>query len=347
MAGVARERKWTEEEDRHLMRLRAELGPRWLDIAEQIGGRFNGNACRVHYADLQRNGLVPLVVPRHDPHQNETPAEAWDRIKQRTSRDVARHKSLRFVDVHVADSKPILISKISDQHIRETGPVDLVRMEEDATLIRETDGAYAILGGDGIDNHIKHLSAMVHGGTNAKEEWKAYDHYLGMFTGKQGSKILAMISGNHDDWTVDKAGVNMAQILAERNNLFFAPDEVLVRLAFGNETYRIKVRHQYQFNSQFNKTHSIKRLWEMGEDDFDVGVVCHLHEAAMEPFFKHGQLRWAMRPGSYQLTSAYSRQRGFNQSSPTCPSVVYWPDQHKTLGFFDLRDAVIYLKAVR
>src|SRR5688572_6173798 len=166
MPGVTKEARWTPDEDLQLLRLRSELGPKWSEIVETLGGRFTADACRSHYAALQRNGQAPLVVPRHDPHQNETPEEAWNRIKVSTARSVERHKALRFVDVHVGDTKPILIASISDQHIRETGPVDLVRMEEDAALIRETEGAYAFLGGDGIDNHIKILTAMVHGGTN-------------------------------------------------------------------------------------------------------------------------------------------------------------------------------------
>ncbi len=342
MPGRPQEEGWTPEKDERLMRLRAELGPKWLDIAEAIGGHST-EACRFRYNTLKRDGLVPKVVPLHNPKDDEPADALWERVKQRTRRDVERHKKLRFVDAHLPDTGVVAITVVSDQHIRETGPVDIERMEEDALLIRDTPGCYGILGGDGVDNHIKHLTAMRHGGTNPKEEWKMYDHYLSFF----GDKLLAVISGNHDDWTTDQAGVGVIERLAKDRKLFFAPDEVVVRLVVGQETYKVKVRHQYRFNSEFNKTHTVKRLWEMGLDDFDVGVVCHHHEAALEPFVKHGRVVWGARPGSYQITSAYSRQKGYNQTFPTCPTFLFWPDSHYVLGFLDLRDALRHLTACR
>ena len=54
------------------------------------------------------------------------------------------------------DSGPIAISVISDQHIAPNTACDFVRMKEDAELIRNTPGFYAVFGGDGVDNHIKH-----------------------------------------------------------------------------------------------------------------------------------------------------------------------------------------------
>jgi len=129
--------------------------------------------------------------------------------------------------------------------------------------------------------------------------------------------------------------------------VFFAPDEVVLDLDVGGQPYRMKVRHQYRFNSTFNQTHSVKRLWEMGEDAFDVGVICHHHTPALEPFLKHGLVRWAARPGSYQLTSGYARRYGHATAFPTCPTFVLWPGSRRIVGFLDVREAAEYLTLLR
>src|SRR5512146_1839854 len=103
----------------------------------------------------------------------------------------------------------------------------------------------------------------------------------------------------------------------------------------------------YRFNSQFNLTHTVKRMWEMGEDKFDIGVVCHHHELSIEPFYKHGQQIWAARPGSYQVDSAYNRRMGFNKCKPSCPTFILFPDAHEILGFPDIRQAANILTILR
>jgi predicted MPP superfamily phosphohydrolase len=58
-------------------------------------------------------------------------------------------------------SKPVAISFISDQHIAPGSPVDMKRMREDAEIVASTRGMFAILGGDGVDNPIKHRHAII------------------------------------------------------------------------------------------------------------------------------------------------------------------------------------------
>ena len=222
-------------------------------------------------------------------------------------------------------------------------------MREDAELIRDTSGLYAVLGGDGIDNHIKHRSAVINSASVPGNEYRLYAHYLRMF----GTKLVAAISGNHDDWTHDLGGVDVVSMLAERERLFYAPDylqlSVVIQSVDGDQRqeYQVRIRHQYRYNSSLNNTHGMKRMWEMDERDFDIGVLCHLHEPAMEPFKKHGEWRWAFRPGSYQVTSGHSRRYGYNFSQPTCPTVILHPTKREMIGFLDVRQAASYLKYLR
>ena len=276
------------------------------------------------------------------PPASDSPAAVWQLAEQRTATDLTKHRTQHVADL-VLPGQPVAVAVVSDQHIRLSGPVDLKRMREDAELIAQTDGLYAILGGDGVDNHIKHHAAMVHGGSAPNQEWQLFDHYLGLFQ----DKILAVVSGNHDDWTSDVSGVSKLKDLAEARRLFMAPDEVVLHLSVGDQPYTVLVRHQYRFNSQLNQVHTVKQLWNYGNTKFDIGVVCHHHTPAIEPFLRHGQVVWGARPGSYQYTSSYARRYGHASAFPTCPTFLLWPDSKRILGFMDVRDAADYLTYIR
>ena len=76
---------------------------------------------------------------------------------------------------------PIAICAISDQHIAKGTPCDFARMREDAELIRDTEGFYAVLGGDGVDNHIKHRAAMISAGSGPDDQRRLFDYYFQLF----------------------------------------------------------------------------------------------------------------------------------------------------------------------
>ncbi len=339
-----------------LVRLRAMYGPNWTRIANEMG-HDSPDAIRLYHNAKVRAGKLasPPLGPQHIPpivtgtaDPAESPAEMWERAKKATKRDVKRARQLRLADVAILDDYPVALSAISDQHIRESGPIDIERMERDATLVRETPGVYAVLGGDGADNHVKHRAAMAAGGSAPRREWQMYDHYLGMFRGEdQPSKLVAMISGNHDEFGKDMTGLDEVARLARDHAIFYAPDELLLTVTVGKVPYRVKIRHQYRYNSSFNKLHTVQRLWDMGDDDFDIGIVCHHHEGTVGDFGKHGRTIYAARPGSYQITSGYGRRYGFPLTTPTCPTFILYPDRFKIVAFRDIEDAVFHLNALR
>lgn len=342
------------EADQQLITALTDPHKNWKHISEIVG--YSVDACRMRARRMQYPGWdiarpdgiaishVPPIVSIPETAARLPPADLWRKVEETTDRDVARHQTERLVDIVVPDTRPIGLTFASDQHIRQSGPIMIRRMREDAELVAITDGLYAALAGDGVDNHIKHREAMANGGDKPKDSWKLYDHYLGMF-GEH--KILALVSGNHDDWTRDFTGIDQVQRLAENRRVFYAPDEALLRFRVGDQFYHVLMRHQYRYNSTFNLGHTVKRLWEMGNDDFDIGVLGHHHEPACEPFVKHGMRRYAIRPGSYQFTSTFSRRKGFVHSYPTCPTVILWPDRRQLVGFWDVWEAASYLRLLR
>ena len=184
----------------------------------------------------------------------EGPSE-WARAEKKGVNNIRKAQKRGKFNVSF-DSGPIAISVISDQHIAPNTACDFVRMKEDAELIRDTPGFYAVFGGDGVDNHIKHRSAMIGSRTNPDEQWRLFDYYLQLF----GDKILAVISGNHDAWTAQIGGVDYLSKLAEKNKICYAPAEARLNINVAGQEYKMVVRHQTgRFNSSLNQTHAVKR----------------------------------------------------------------------------------------
>lgn len=291
------------------------------------------------FADPEKEGTTIV----HKAREEINIAQLWADAEGINNRLIEYHKNLPYFDVEIRDSKPISISFLSDQHIAPNSPCDLEKMHKDAELIATIDGAYAILGGDGVDNHIKHRAATLHQRTPPGTQWQLYDYYLSLFK----DSILVMVSGNHDDWTMDFAGIDMVGTLAKKNKLHYAPDAAYVNLSLNGQPYLVAMRHQYRFNSQLNLGHTVKRWYDQGEVPFDVGCVGHHHEAHFELFYRHGLDRLALRPGSYQIHSTYARRYGFNYSKPVSPTVVFWPDRREMMAFKDVHQGVEYLSFLR
>ena len=312
-------------------------GERFITFAPMQPTTLENQRLKMEIAALKAAPRVTCDSP-----SNPTPEELWNRAKaDNRLRCEQAQKEGRFA-VSFADG-PIAICFASDQHLAVGEPTDMDQMQADAELIAATPNLYVILGGDGVQNHIKHRAAMLNSRSTARDQYLLYDHYLTILN----RSILAVIDGNHDKWSLQFAGIDMVQILCRDNKLCYARDEAHIDLVVGDVKYTASVRHQYRYGSSFNQTHTVKRWWEMGPVNWDIGVVCHHHEASVEPFTKHGVERWAARPGSYQITSAYSRQYGFNNTKPTCPTFILHDRARKIEGFASLETGVKVLNALR
>ena len=352
----------TESKYREAMAAKKKFGT-WVEAAKQLGvsqSTLRSRAARGPYGKKK----PPIPVPAGELEQfqaaakhfvaeippqiespsitggydEKTPEEMWleaeagcaEKIKKARTREKFR---VRFAEPRIA------VAFMSDQHIAPGTPCDLKRMREDAELIRRTPGLYCILGGDGTDNHIKHRSAMLSARSTPTEQWQLYEYYLNIL----GPKLICAVSGNHDTWSAQIAGLDMLGWLGRTNKIVTASHGAFLEILLGSQEYRVHIRHQYRYNSGFNMTHAVKQMLRMGEHDFDLGVIGHHHEAAMEAFMWRGQQRWACRPGAYQISSAHSAQYGYETAVPTCPTFLLSGQERDIVGFFDVRTAVKYI----
>lgn len=284
----------------------------------------------------------PPVECAYQPGEEADPANLWREAEQRNTSNIARCLDSTRFTAKFGD-EAIGLTFVADQHIDANGTCDLARMRADAEQIASTPGLYAILGGDGINNHIKHRAAMVNSRSNPSEQYRLYDYYLQLLR----DSLLVVICGNHDDWSTAFAGVDGVGWLAERHKLHYARHEARVSLSVGATEYAVAVRHQYRYNSSLNLLHTVKRWWDQGEEPFDVGVICHHHVGAIEQFRRHGRERWAARPGSYQVFDEHGAQYGYAVTWPTCPTFIFSPDRRHVVGFTDLSDAIRHLRIMR
>ena len=155
------------------------------------------------------------VIIRPETPEEETPSgDVWKAYEERNEQKIARHKAEgRYIAEFPHEI--IGVSFISDQHIAGNQICDLKRMREDAELIANTPGLYACLGGDSIDNHIKHRAAVLAARTTPGDQYELFDHYLSLFS----DSILGVITGNHDDWTPQVAGLDVIASICKQHGI--------------------------------------------------------------------------------------------------------------------------------
>ncbi len=272
--------------------------------------------------------------PECDYEEDEDSPEVLWKIEEEKSAKKIRKLRTRGTFRWTAPGPHLLLCFISDHHI--DGGSDMVQMRMDADLIRTTPNCYAILGGDAVNNHIKHRGAMVSSEMTPENQYKLYSNYLG----RLADRCLLQVSGNHDDWTKQFAGVDLLGRILREQRVCFNPSEAYMDIKVGSQTYVIGVRHQFRMNSSFNQTHSVKQWLRLGQREFDIGCVGHHHEHAIESFIYREKLRWGCRPGSYQYSSTYSEALGYNPSQPTCPAFLLRGDTFDIQGFPTVRAAI-------
>ena len=270
--------------------------------------------------------------------------EIWMALEeyQRSCRVLSTHQD--EVSVHIDSNKPIILLFLSDLHIGAvSGHYRELRKTVD--IISETSNCYMCSTGDTVDNYLPswHSSGLFTV-MCPPEIQKVLVEYL---FSRIGGKLLALVQGCHDEASHHSDDFDWTKFLTAKfgcANLGFGGT---LHLKVGEVTYDVMMRHKYRYNSSFNLTHTVKRMFEhLGE--FDVGVVAHNHKAAIEQAEKTGLARVFVRPGSFKGMDRYARQGGFAPDSRCyMPCVVLFPFVRKMVPFLHLGDAVEVLGGLR
>ncbi len=238
---------------------------------------------------------------------------------------------------------PILITNLSDLHL-ENRFCDRRRALEDIRLVRDTEGAFGLFGGDGIDNFIKHAAAMISTEKTPAQAFAMLEYYLN----EGGGKVIGGISGNHEYWTKQFAGIDQLTSIMGRLKIAYSPHRLRVILKINGLEYHIELRHSYRFKSSINLSNQFLRMWEHSDWEWDIGLVGHTHDGPyVVPFTRHSKERWGGLTGSYKVFDDHGEQWGFNAAYPSSPGFILWPAHKEIVAFKDLRRGIATLKAIR
>jgi transposase-like protein len=210
--------------------------------------------------------------------------------------------------IKINDDKPIAVAMLSDLHLG--GPyVDYRSLKADAQMIAETDGFYAIGGGDYFDNWIGKLEWVQRG------QAVTFSDEVGMvewWFDTLREKLLCVVGGNHDFRTKKTAGIDLIARILRNVRCLWDGDEIKFKLKLGKGEWKVKLRHIWKYKSVMNESHGIERDLERGDGDFDIGIAAHEHRGTIfrECTF-HGAKRLAVILGTYKRHDRYAIQWGF------------------------------------
>lgn len=242
------------------------------------------------------------------------------------------------------ESGPIILAHGSDWHIGTRG-TDHDRLWRDLGGLGHYNG-YLLLGGDLIDNPIKHQSHMIHSTSTPGEQIRGL-RFLLESAKKAGVTILGACSGNHEQWADKAAGMDICGPMFRDLDIPYSPHQLRVAIKVGPSETRILLRHKYRFRSQFDLSAQFRRMWDEGGWDFDIGMLGHTHDGPfVNSFYKHGVTRWASLAGSYKIVDAYGEEAGFNPARAGMTAFVIAEDG-RIQGFDNLSAAVVYYKGLK
>lgn len=309
-----------------------------------------GQPVKASFGNAQSEVVTEPIITGAKPNDFViTPEAAWNKLEIANEKSKA-FEALRSNQQIEFPNEPMGLVILSDQHIGGSG-ADTQRMKYDAQVVANTPNMHAVLTGDAINNFIvsklNHARAM--DALRVDEQWQALKHYLGFFLDSNGkSKIVASLSGNHEQWTTKIAGFDMLRGLMPEHVLYDT-DEINTKIKVGGFDSSWLFRHKTRYNSLYNVLHGAKQTVRMNNSDApDVIVAAHIHRGAVyEQFYHNGQKKLGLLTGTYKVTDPYSRESGFGGGGKgNCLTVVITPDGQMQ-PFDDVKLAADFLEFQR
>lgn len=247
------------------------------------------------------------------------------------------------ITIDIPTDLPIGITKFADWHLGMFG-VDYDSFEKDIEVVVKEPGLYCDIGGDGYQNIIQPSKL----GSAHNQIPIAVQRGLFVLTLKRlKEKIKTIRTGNHNYWTTLAEGEDWDGELAKRMKLVYMKHFAKIYWKIGNMVYPELALHKGRFNSAFNLTHSCKQYQRLYFPEARIIVIEHQHIAGVEQYRYNDNECVAIRTGTYAVYDDYAQQNGFFGQHVSNPLVVMFPDHDHIVGFKDMYDGIIYLRAVR
>lgn len=200
-------------------------------------------------------------------------------------------------------AKPFAIVFLSDLHIGSSG-VDYRQARIDAEIVQKTPNMYAVFHGDGIDNWIIPKMAGLQRG-----QLIPFDKEIALFKAwisTINKKLIAVVAGNHDNWTTRMSGIDWLQGIITPKALY-DPQQMLFDVNYGDKSIRLCVRHKWRGSSIHNPTHGLERASK--DIDADIYIGGHTHIGTLfRSFLVRQKYRIAVLTGTYKLFDSYAKE---------------------------------------
>ncbi len=310
-----------------------------------------GYSCTNNYTTMMNKRNIHLAPSQTTPPITTTykkpPDLSWEehlRILQDMDKLLDFHiRTPDEVDLFFGTDLPIAITDSADWHLGQFG-CDYASFERDIPIMEEEPGLYVNVGGDGTHNIIQ---AVKIGSSHNQAPIAVQKGLYALTLRRLVSKLGVLKSGNHFNWDVALSGEDWLGEKARHLKAVYIKDGGIINYHVGKQVYTHFTIHKGKFNSSFNLTHTCKQYQRLHCPQARIVTIEHHHVAAMEQYRYGDRECVAIRPGTYAVYDDYARQNGFFGAHVCNPTVVMYPDQDKIVGFKDMYDAIVYLRAVR
>lgn len=317
-----------------------------IEEAIQIRNNFFENKEKIETDTTKTHNTInniPIITGLTANESYDTD-EIWDIAELSFDFNVEKERR-RLAQKIEFGKQPIALALLSDLHIGNA-TTDYRQLRKDAETIKNTDGMYAIFHGDGIDNWIVPKLMQLQRGqaVNFEQELLLFESWLSMIS----DKLVAVVSGNHDNWTHSLSGVDIVKRMLKHTKVLYDRDEIRTVIVVGDNHWEFCIRHKWLGSSIYNPTHGIERYSRMGAS-FDIGIGGHTHIASISREFVSYDNRQctAIITGTYKKYDGFARQLGL----PHCPhngsgAIILKPNGTH-LWIRNLEDAAEYITYLR
>lgn len=290
-----------------------------------------------------KNNNGPVSMVQKVEEKSSTKEETIEQLEQNIQK---LNKSLKDIDKTKksvnfdADGDFIAVVGISDLHYgNENVNMDFVNRIID--FVADQPRAYCFLNGDIIDNWVK-LSPD--GGIYEQSIKPEYQNEI-MINKLEPIKdsILAVVYGNHEGRSKKQGNKNPSKRLAEKLDIAYLGAGGRINMQFGDNVYKMHIRHRFRYESSFNPCHACGRLIGQLDSAADIVGVGHKHDPAVEVRYKAGKQRSLMRFGSAMPSTSYSNYLGFEDVPLVAPTVIISGDKKMHHPFIDLGVVETYI----
>lgn len=282
----------------------------------------------------------------------------WELVSQLQMELRKANKAKSDVYINLTSNEPVGIAMMGDLHIGDVG-TDHAALIRDVKKIQATENLYVTLGGDYINNFVL-------GGKKIKNHEVVPVEFAWSLTEdlmtRLKDSLLMILLGNHDEWTDKAAEFDKVAEIVNRLGVPYGKHGSNLHITFPDgQSYKIRLRHKYMFNSGQNLLHSVKQMYK-NDDQFDIGVLHHLHHPTFEYFQGPGRGPcWAIRPGSYKVEDDFAYSLGYTDegfgmnrkfgTDKSCkysvPVAILFPGERKIQVVPTIDEGIEYLSFAR